>query len=137
MLLYHASVLPEWTDYNGHFNVAYYALAFDQAAQAFWMGKGLSQTPETVRCAIHYAAEAHAGTHLSFAARALATFDLEDGRQVVIRIAMFEGTNPSPIAVQERRERVSDPSLIRSLEFSELGDVDLFTPKGWEAIVTI
>lgn len=26
-----ATVLPEWIDYNGHMNVAYYVLAFDQA----------------------------------------------------------------------------------------------------------
>ena len=30
-----AAVLPEWIDYNGHMNVAYYLLAFDQATDAF------------------------------------------------------------------------------------------------------
>lgn len=29
--LYHGRVLPEWIDYNGHMNVAYYVLAFDHA----------------------------------------------------------------------------------------------------------
>jgi len=28
-------VLPEWIDYNGHMNVAYYTMAFDQAIDAF------------------------------------------------------------------------------------------------------
>lgn len=28
-------VLPEWIDYNGHMNVAYYLLAFDHATDAF------------------------------------------------------------------------------------------------------
>lgn len=28
-------VKPEWTDYNGHMNVAYYVLAFDHATDAF------------------------------------------------------------------------------------------------------
>ncbi|MCG8545358.1 MAG: thioesterase family protein [Alphaproteobacteria bacterium] len=28
-------VLPEWIDYNGHMNVAYYVLAFDHATDAF------------------------------------------------------------------------------------------------------
>ncbi|WP_207061485.1 thioesterase family protein [Motiliproteus sp. SC1-56] len=28
-------VKPEWIDYNGHMNVAYYVLAFDQATDAF------------------------------------------------------------------------------------------------------
>ncbi|MEO3428626.1 thioesterase family protein [Pelagibius sp. CAU 1746] len=30
-----AVVLPEWIDYNGHMNVAYYLLAFDHATDAF------------------------------------------------------------------------------------------------------
>ena len=28
-------VLPEWIDYNGHMNVAYYTLAFDDALDDF------------------------------------------------------------------------------------------------------
>ena len=28
-------VLPEWIDYNGHMNVAYYTLAFDEALDDF------------------------------------------------------------------------------------------------------
>ncbi len=30
-----ARVLPEWIDYNGHMNVAYYSLAFDRALDDF------------------------------------------------------------------------------------------------------
>lgn len=30
------TVLPEWIDYNGHMNVAYYMLAFDRATDAFF-----------------------------------------------------------------------------------------------------
>lgn len=30
-----ATVLPEWIDYNGHMNVAYYLLAFDHATDSF------------------------------------------------------------------------------------------------------
>lgn len=33
--LHMSTVLPEWIDYNGHMNVAYYVLAFDQATDAF------------------------------------------------------------------------------------------------------
>ncbi|MEM7524592.1 MAG: thioesterase family protein [Pseudomonadota bacterium] len=38
-------VLPEWIDYNGHMNVAYYTLAFDKAFDDFlenWVGMGVS-----------------------------------------------------------------------------------------------
>jgi acyl-CoA thioester hydrolase len=33
--LHSERVLPEWIDYNGHMNVAYYVLAFDHATDAF------------------------------------------------------------------------------------------------------
>ena len=33
--LHTESVRPEWIDYNGHMNVAYYVLAFDYATDAF------------------------------------------------------------------------------------------------------
>ncbi len=33
--LHESVVLPEWIDYNGHMNVAFYVLAFDQATDAF------------------------------------------------------------------------------------------------------
>lgn len=35
-------VRPEWIDYNGHMNVAYYVLAFDEATDTFydWLGIG-------------------------------------------------------------------------------------------------
>ncbi|MEM9682746.1 MAG: thioesterase family protein [Pseudomonadota bacterium] len=33
--LHTGTVLPEWIDYNGHMNVAYYVLAFDYATDAF------------------------------------------------------------------------------------------------------
>jgi len=34
--IYQTSVLPEWIDYNGHMNVAYYVLAFDKATDEFF-----------------------------------------------------------------------------------------------------
>lgn len=34
--LHRGVVLPEWADYNGHMNLAYYLLAFDQATDRFF-----------------------------------------------------------------------------------------------------
>ena len=34
-------VLPEWIDYNGHMNVAFYVLAFDQALEAMMESHGI------------------------------------------------------------------------------------------------
>lgn len=42
--LYPATVRPEWIDYNGHMNVAFYTLIFDQAADAMLDALGLSET---------------------------------------------------------------------------------------------
>lgn len=36
-----ARVLPEWIDHNGHMNVAYYVLAFDQGIDLLWDELGL------------------------------------------------------------------------------------------------
>jgi acyl-CoA thioester hydrolase len=38
--LHRTTVQPDWIDFNGHMNVAYYVLAFDQATDKFfdWLG---------------------------------------------------------------------------------------------------
>ena len=41
------SVLPEWIDYNGHMNVAYYVLAFDRGVDEFMYQMGV--TPEYLK----------------------------------------------------------------------------------------
>ncbi len=38
---YESSVKPDWIDFNGHMNVAYYVLAFDQASDTFNSNLGL------------------------------------------------------------------------------------------------
>jgi len=35
-------VRPEWSDYNGHMNVAYYVLAFDNAVDELWARIGIT-----------------------------------------------------------------------------------------------
>src|SRR3954469_23712162 len=41
--IHRSTVLPEWVDWNGHMNVAYYVLAFDQASGAFMRNRGLGR----------------------------------------------------------------------------------------------
>ena len=52
------TVRPEWIDYNGHLNLAYYVLLLDQATDALWDEIGLGHT---LRAAGHgtFAAESH------------------------------------------------------------------------------
>jgi acyl-CoA thioester hydrolase len=37
------SIPPEWTDYNGHLNVAYYVLAFDRATDTLYDALGVGR----------------------------------------------------------------------------------------------
>jgi acyl-CoA thioester hydrolase len=40
-IVYEASVLPEWIDYNGHMNLAYYVVVFDQATDELYARLGV------------------------------------------------------------------------------------------------
>ena len=40
---YATEIRPEWIDYNGHMNVAYYVLVFDYATEAFWNYLGIGE----------------------------------------------------------------------------------------------
>ena len=59
-------VLPEWIDYNGHMNVAYYTLAFDKSLDFFFediLGIGptyvskMSKRPFALKASYHYFSE--------------------------------------------------------------------------------
>jgi len=51
LCLYTGEALPEWIDYNGHMNVAYYVLAFDRATDAFMECLGMGRDyQERQRC---------------------------------------------------------------------------------------
>ncbi len=41
LVLHHETVRPEWIDYNGHMNVAYYVMAFDHATDGFFDSLGV------------------------------------------------------------------------------------------------
>ena len=41
--LWRETVQPEWTDYNGHMNVAYYTLVFDHGVDAFFTFAGMGR----------------------------------------------------------------------------------------------
>ncbi|SMH60639.1 thioesterase family protein [Azospirillum agricola] len=77
--LHRATVRPEWIDYNGHMNVAYYLLAFDQATDAaldrFGLGKAYVERDKrslfVVDAHLTYAREVTEGTPLRFATHVL------------------------------------------------------------------
>ena len=59
LLLHRESVLPEWIDYNGHMNLAYYVLIFDHATDAFLDFIGLTEKFRKANQSSTFAAELH------------------------------------------------------------------------------
>ena len=73
------TVLPEWIDYNGHMNVAYYLLAFDRATDVLYQRLGLgvdymqrtTHSTFTLECHITYLRELTEGDPLRFSIQML------------------------------------------------------------------
>ena len=59
LALYEAAVQPEWVDYNGHFNVAYYVLVFDRATDAFFDYLGMGESHMKLSGLSNFVAEMH------------------------------------------------------------------------------
>jgi len=56
---YRAAVAPEWIDYNGHMNVAYYVLAFDRATDHLFDHLGIGEVYRRASNCSIFALEAH------------------------------------------------------------------------------
>ncbi|MHC2681770.1 acyl-CoA thioesterase FadM [Bradyrhizobium diazoefficiens] len=60
---------PQWIDYNGHLNMAYYNVMFDRAIDEFWLELGIGPTYKkerhgstfTAECHVRYLREIHLG----------------------------------------------------------------------------
>jgi acyl-CoA thioester hydrolase len=59
LALHREAVRPEWIDYNGHMNLAYYMLAFDHATDAFFDYIGLGERYMKDADASTFTLEAH------------------------------------------------------------------------------
>lgn len=59
LALHSESVRPDWIDYNGHMNLAYYMLAFDHATDAFFDFVGLGESYMQAANASTFTLEAH------------------------------------------------------------------------------
>lgn len=53
------TVREEWTDYNGHMNLAYYVLIFDHATDAFYDAVGLGEDYKNRTNGSTFAVESH------------------------------------------------------------------------------
>ena len=52
-------IVPEWIDYNGHMNVAYYVLVFDRATDEFFDFMGMTADYRAASNASAFTAEMH------------------------------------------------------------------------------
>ncbi|MEK9723750.1 MAG: thioesterase family protein, partial [Rhodospirillaceae bacterium] len=57
--LHRETVRPDWVDYNGHMNVAYYVLVFDHATDVLLDHIGLDAAHRTATGNSVFVAEAH------------------------------------------------------------------------------
>ncbi len=126
------TVRPEWIDYNGHMNLAYYVVAFDKATDAFldYVGLGERYTKRTgcsvfaLETHVTYFAEMKCGEHMQFATqlldhdakrihffhylyddsgeRLMATTEL-----LLMHMLVGRGSTTFPAAVKQRLQEVS------------------------------
>jgi acyl-CoA thioester hydrolase len=103
---YHTRVEPEWLDYNGHMNVAYYTLVFDKAGEQFVASVGLSeaQTRESgnswmvTEAHITYQNEAMPGDELEVKSQILAL----DTKRLHLFQSMYRTSNTTLLATNEQ-----------------------------------
>lgn len=58
-VVHSGNVLPEWIDYNGHMNVAYYVLIFDLGIDALWRDFGITEDHVKDTHSSTFAVESH------------------------------------------------------------------------------
>jgi acyl-CoA thioester hydrolase len=117
---YRDTVAPEWIDYNGHMNVAYYVLAFDRATDRLFDYLGIG---EDYRRATH---------HSLFALEAHVTYERElrqgDEFEIVSRLI---DADRKRLHLFHAMTRTKDGELAATIELMGL-HVDMAGPKSAE-----
>lgn len=99
------SVAPEWVDYNGHMNLAFYVLAFDKATDNFYdqLGIGLDYRAQqdssmfTLGINVDYLREVFQGDELLITTQLLEV----DKKRLRYIHQMYQGDDESPVALNE------------------------------------
>ncbi len=99
------TVEPDWVDYNGHMNLAYYVLAFDRATDNFYdqLGIGLDyralqdSSMFTLGINVDYLREVFQSDELFITTQLLAV----DKKRLRYIHQMYQGDDTSPVAVNE------------------------------------
>ncbi len=105
LALHTEAVRPEWIDYNGHMNVAYYVLAFDHATDALldYLDLGASYRQRANKSVfvlethVTYDREVHAGDPLRFTTQVLG----HDAKRLHVFHHMYHATEGFLVATTE------------------------------------
>ena len=116
-----AVVRPEWVDYNGHMNEAYYVLIFGDATDAFYDHIGLDDAARrrdkvslyTVEAHIRYLIEAHDGERLRIGTRVVA----HDEKRLRLHHTMVRVRDGETLAVIELMALHVDKRVLRACPF--------------------
>jgi acyl-CoA thioester hydrolase len=119
--LHEATVRPEWVDYNGHMNEAYYVLIFGDATDAFYDHIGFNDTFRrrenvslyTVEAHVRYLNEAHEGEPLRIGTRLLA----HDEKRLRLHHTMLRKRDNETLAVIELMAVHVDKRNVRASPF--------------------
>jgi len=103
--LHTETVQPDWVDYNGHMNVAYYVLVFDHATDAFLDQVGMNATLRETTGSSVFVAEAHI------------TYDQEvmEGERVYVTTQLL-AHDEKRLHIFHRMHRVEDDALTATNE---------------------
>lgn len=119
-----ATVLPEWIDYNGHMNMGYYLVAFDQVAtDGFYdyLGIGVEHKQEagkstfSLSANIDFIAELMEGAPLRFTTQLLDY----DHKRLHFFHSLYHGQDGYLAATNENLGMYIDMDTRRSTSFSE------------------
>lgn len=114
-------VLDDWIDYNGHMNVAYYVLAFDQAVDLMLEEIGIGPThvkatgqgPYALQTSIHYLDEMLQGEAFAFDALLID----QDNKRIHVLLRMLKGV--SVVATYEQVLMNVDHATRRSTPYPD------------------
>jgi len=98
-------VEPDWVDYNGHMNLAFYVLAFDRATDHFYdqLGIGLAYREQmqssmfTLAINVDYLREVFAADELCITTQLLDS----DAKRMRYFHQMYQGEDAAPVATNE------------------------------------
>jgi len=124
LALHGESVLPEWVDYNGHMNVAFYVLIFDHATDAIqdFLDLGAAYREQTggsvfvVESHVTYDQEVMEGASVSVTTQVLGA----DSKRLHLFHRMFETDSTIPVATNELMILHVDLNTRRVAPFPEI-----------------